>query len=371
MSAAERMDCLVIGAGVVGLATARALARAGRDVIVVEKNARFGEETSSRNSEVIHAGIYYPPGSLKSRLCVRGKALLYEYCGARAIAHARCEKLIVATRTGEESALERLRANAEANGVDDLVALTGAEARVLEPEVYCTAALRSPSTGIVDSHGLMTALLGEIEDAGGVLALETPVARGAAVPGGVRIETGGVEPAVVEARLVVNAAGLWASGIAGAIEGMPAEHIPHTRYAKGRYFAYTGRAPFSRLIYPMPTPDSQGAHYTRDLGGQGRLGPDIVWDVALGDYAVEPEARAKFFADARAFWPGLEEDRLHASYAGLRPKIGPPGETHDFRIDGPEVHGVGGLINLFGIESPGLTASLAIGEHVAALARAL
>lgn len=366
----ERVDAVVIGAGVVGLAVSRALALAGREVILLEQHGSFGTETSSRNSEVIHAGIYYEPGSLKARLCVAGKARLYAYLRERSLPHLNCGKLIVATRDEEVPALEALKANAEANGVTDLTLMGAEEALALEPGLSCVAALHSPSTGIFDSHAYMLSLLGDLEAAGGMVVFRTPMTSARLAGNGVVIETGGAEPMTVAAGLLVNCAGLHAGRIAEAIEGFPREAIPAIRYAKGVYFAYEGRAPFERLIYPMPTPDSQGTHYTRDLSGQGRLGPDIRWDATLGDYDVEPERRDAFWQAARTFWPDLNKQKLHAAYAGLRPKLSNPGEFADFRIDGPARHGVPGVINLFGIESPGLTANMAIGEFVAKMAGA-
>ncbi|GGC97778.1 NAD(P)/FAD-dependent oxidoreductase [Aquisalinus flavus] len=365
----ERVDCVVIGAGVVGLAVARALALSGREVMVLEQHDAFGTETSSRNSEVIHAGIYYEPGSLKARLCVRGKAMLYPYLAERGVPHLNCGKLIVATSPAEVPGLQKLMARAEENGVRDLRLLSAEEAQAMEPALSCEAAIWSPSTGVFDSHTYMLSLLGDIENAGGMAVFNAPVVGGRVREGGVEIDVGGEAAVTLDAALVVNCAGLHASKVARMIEGFPADKVPETRYAKGRYFTYSGKAPFERLIYPMPSADSQGTHYTRDLGGQGRLGPDVLWGVELGDYDVEADARDRFWQDAVKFWPGLEKDKLHASYAGIRPKITSPGVWADYRIDGPQVHGVPGMIQLFGIESPGLTASMAIGSFVASLAR--
>ena len=363
----ERVDTVVIGAGVVGLAIARALALSGRDVILLEQHETFGTETSSRNSEVIHAGIYYPAGSLKAQLCVAGRKLLYTYLRERGLAHLNCEKLIVATDEEDIGKLEALHALGRQNGVDDLRMISAAEAKTMEPAVRCVAAIHSPSTGIIDSHHYMLSLLGDLEAAGGVAAFNAKVIGGKVTGERVLVETG--DGTVLDAALVVNSAGLWASKVAASFEGFPPAHIPETRYAKGRYFSYSGKAPFERLIYPMPRPDSQGTHYTRDLGGQGRLGPDIVWGVGPEDYVVEEEARGEFFQAAQQFWPDLEEHRLHAAYAGIRPKLAETGGWADFGIDGPAVHGVPGFIQLFGMESPGLTSSLAIGEYVAGLLR--
>lgn len=366
----ERIDVAVIGAGVVGLAVAERFARAGREVIVIEKNAAIGAETSSRNSEVIHAGFYYRPHGLRARLCVTGKTLLYDFCARYGVNHARCEKLVVARNETDAARLGALKDNAIASGVNDLRLLRGEEARSLEPALRCHAALLSPSTGIVDSHGLMLALRGAIEDAGGVIALGCQVIGGEAAPDGVVLRTGGGPEARFLARTVVNCAGLHAERVARSIEGLEPRFVPQLRFAKGQYFTVTGGAPFSRLIYPMPAPDCLGVHFTRDLGGQAKLGPDIDWTATVGDYSVDETQRRRFFEGAREFWPDLAEDRLQPGYAGFRPKIAGPGEEGDFRIDGPQAHGVRGLINLFGIESPGLTACLAIAEEVRRIAAA-
>ncbi len=365
---AERVDAVVIGAGVIGLSVARSLALAGREVIVVEKHDAFGTETSARNSEVIHAGIYYRPGGLRALLCVEGKKKLYAYCAERGVNHLNCEKLIVATSEAETSKLEAIRKNAAANGVDDLTLITKAEAQRLEPGLACAAALRSPSTGIVDSHGLMLSMLGDLENAGGVLSLMSPVTGGRVTAEGVEIDIGGESPLTLAANLVVNSAGLYADQVARSIAGLDPEFIPALRPAKGQYFTYSGKAPFSRLIYPLHTADSQGVHYTRDLGGQARLGPDIRWDAALGDYSVDETRLDAFVRDVSRFWPDLDPSRLNPGYAGQRPKATGPGEEGDFRIFGPETHGSKGYIGLYAMESPGLTSCLAIGDFVASLA---
>lgn len=367
----ETIDCVVIGAGVVGLACARALARAGREVIILERETAFGTGISARNSEVIHAGLYYAPGSLKARLCVAGRDLLYAYCAQRGIGHARCGKLLVAPHPEQVAALQAIHHRAVHNGVTDLVWLDRKGVNSCEPALDAHAALLSPSTGIVDSHGLMLALLGEAENHGAMLALASPVHGGRIDDKGIVLQVGDAASGQTElrARCVVNAAGLDAVTLAGRIEGVPAAALPQARYARGVYFSYRGRAPFSRLIYPIPEPGGLGVHLTLDLGGQAKFGPDVEW-IEHPDYTVDP-ARAERFARAiRSWWPALEADRLEPGYAGVRPKIVGPGEADaDFRIDGPARHGIPGLIQLFGIESPGLTAAIAIGDHVAALAK--
>ncbi len=363
---AEAVDCVVIGAGVVGLAVARELAMAGREVVILESESAFGTVTSSRNSEVIHAGIYYPPGSRRAELCVRGKQLLVDYCASHQVAHRICGKLIVAAEAREWPLLEALRAQALACGVADLQPLTAAQARAMEPALHSAGALLSPSTGIIDSHGLMLALLGDAQAHGAMLALCSPLLAGHVTPAGIQLEVGGNQPSRLLARSVVNSAGLQAPAVARRIEGLGAEHIPTARMAKGCYFSLTGRAPFSRLIYPAPGASGHlGVHLTLDLGGQARFGPSFRW-VDDVDYSVELSEAEGFYAAVRRYWPALPDDALQPGYAGLRPKISAPGEpAADFRIDGPGVHGVPGLVNLFGIESPGLTASMAIAQEVA------
>jgi L-2-hydroxyglutarate oxidase LhgO len=362
----ERVDALVIGAGVVGLAVGRALALRGLETIVLERESSIGTGTSSRNSEVIHAGIYYPTGSLKAQLCVRGKELLYAYCADKGIAHRRCGKLIVATSAEQGPVLEQLQATGRDNGVEGLRLLTGAQARALEPPLACEAALLSESTGIVDSHAYMLALLGDLESAGGALAYGAIVAGGRCSEGGLVLDVRGDTPMEIEAGLVVNCAGLQAQEIAQRLDGMPAGRIPPLHRAKGNYYSLSGRSPFSRLIYPVPEPGGLGVHLTLDLGGQARFGPDVEWVDAL-DYRVDPARAASFYASIRRYWPGLPDGALQPAYAGIRPKLSGPGEpAADFVIQTPAEHGVRGLVNLFGIESPGLTAALAIGEQVAA-----
>ncbi len=358
------VDTAVVGAGVVGLAAARALARRGREVVILEAADAIGTGISSRNSEVIHGGLYYEPGSRKAALCVKGRRLLYAYCAEHGIPHRRCGKLVVAAEA-QRPALEALHARATANGVEGLALLDGAAARALEPEIACAAALWSPETGIVDSHQLMLSLLGEAEAAGAVLALNSPVPGGAVAQGGIVLDVGGAEPARLRCRAVVNAAGLGAVRLASALEGFPAASLPAFGLAKGNYFSLAGRCPFRHLIYPLPEPGGLGVHLTLDLGGQGRFGPDVEW-VTTEDYAVDAGRAGRFAAAVRQWWPGLPADALQPAYAGIRPKLHGPGEpAADFLIQGPGAHGVAGLVNLFGIESPGLTASLAIAEAVA------
>lgn len=366
---ADSIDCVVIGAGVVGLAVARALALEGREVVVLEAADAIGTETSSRNSEVIHAGIYYPAGSLKARFCVEGKHFLYAYCAERGIPHRRCGKMIVATRPGQDAYLDKLRAQAIANGVDDLQLVDGAAARAIEPELACDAALLSPSTGIIDSHSLMLAYQGDAEAHGAMVAFLSPVLGGEVRNDGIDLRVGGAEPTTLRARLVVNAAGLGAQAVASSIAGIPAARVPPLHYAKGNYFSLAGRSPFSRLVYPVPEPGGLGVHISIDLAGQARFGPDVEWieDIA---YDVDPRRADGFYAEVRRYWPGLRDGALQPAYAGIRPKLGPAGTpAADFVVEGPEDHGVPGLVNLFGIESPGLTASPAIAACVAAKLR--
>lgn len=360
------IDAIIIGAGVIGLAAARELAMRGLSVIILESEKEFGSATSSRNSEVIHAGLYYPAGSLKARLCVEGKQQLYAFCQSHGVAHRRCGKLIVAADETETALLAALRDKGHANGCDDLELIDAAQALSLEPALTCAAALLSPSTGIIDSHGYMLALLGDAEDHGAALALNAPFERAEATIEGFRVDVGGKEPLSLTCRLLVNSAGLLAPMAAAKIEGLQKQAIPEARFAKGSYFSLAGKSPFSRLIYPAPHTHGLGVHLTLDLAGQARFGPDVEW-VDTIDYAVDPR-RMEGFGDAiRRYWPGLPEHALIPAYSGIRPKISGPDEPPvDFRIDGPEKHGLTGLVNLFGIESPGLTASLAIASEVAA-----
>ncbi len=361
----EEVDCVVVGAGVVGIAVARALAQHGREVIVLEAAEGIGTETSSRNSEVIHAGIYYPAGSLQARTCVAGKWMLYDYCRERGIPHQNCGKLIVATSEEEAGKLLGIQARAAANGVPDLRLLTADEARAMEPALLCTAALHSPSTGIIDSHAYMLSLQGDAESAGAVFAFHAPVLSGRVSNRGVEIDVGGAEPMRLSARTLVNSGGLHAPKLAGAIQGMPGDHVPTAYYAKGNYFTLTGRSPFSRLIYPVPVPGGLGTHLTIDLGGQARFGPDVEWIDSI-EYEVDPSRGDSFYAAIRRWWPELRDGQLAPGYSGIRPKTVPPGApAQDFVVQGPRQHGVAGLFHLFGIESPGLTASLALAAHVA------
>jgi L-2-hydroxyglutarate oxidase LhgO len=364
----DKVDCVIVGAGVVGLAIARRLAMAGREVIVLEATEGIGTVTSSRNSEVIHAGIYYRAGSLMARMCVSGKQALYQYCRDHGVPHRNCGKLIVATSAKETEKLQSIRAHAEANGVLDMQLLPGEEARALEPSLNCDAALLSPSTGIIDSHAYMLALRGDAEAAGAAFAFHTPLLRARTAAGGIEIEAGGEAPMILACNLLVNAAGLEAPAVARSIEGIPIELIPSAYLAKGNYFSCSTRAPFSRLIYPVPEPGGLGVHLTLDMAGQARFGPDVEW-VDHVDYAVDPARAQRFYPAIRKYWPTLPDHALMPSYSGIRPKIVPPAvATQDFLIQGPRDHGVRGVINLFGIESPGLTSSLAIADHVGELA---
>jgi L-2-hydroxyglutarate oxidase LhgO len=368
-SGLEQVDCVVVGAGVVGLAVARALAMSGREVIIVEAAEAIGTETSSRNSEVIHAGIYYPANSFMARFCVAGRRQLYAYCAEKGVPHTNCGKLIVATNAREDAMLAGIKQRAETNGVEGMQVLTAAEAIALEPNLVCTSALLSPATGIVDSHGFMVALLGDAENAGAVPVFFSPVLGGRVAGRAIEIDVGGADPITLRCRLLINAAGLHAPGLAGRILGMPAERIPPAYYAKGNYFTLSGRSPFSRLIYPVPVPGGLGVHLTVDLGGQARFGPDVEW-VDTIDYTVDPSRSESFYAAVRKYWPGLKDGGLQPGYAGIRPKTVPKGAAgQDFVVQGPQTHGVAGLINLFGIESPGLTASLAIADHVLEISR--
>ncbi|WP_374409494.1 NAD(P)/FAD-dependent oxidoreductase [Hydrogenophaga sp.] len=369
----EQVDVVVIGAGVVGLAVGRALALAGRDVLVLERERAIGMGTSSRNSEVIHAGIYYPPGSLKARLCVQGRSLLYAYCAERGVAHRRCGKLIVAHTPSQVAGLTGIIEKARANGVEDMRRLTAGQAEALEPALRCEAALLSPSTGIVDSHGLMFSLQGDLENAGGMVVCHSEVDAIEVCDGGFRLRT--TDGTELHAKGLVNAAGLHACNLAGQMQGLSQALVPRPWFAKGSYFTLSsGRSPFGHLIYPAPEPDHHlaglGVHLNIDLGGQAKFGPDVQWVSDPNDLDVDAGRAELFYAEVRRYWPALPDGALQPGYAGMRPKIsGPQDPSADFRIDGPSAHGVPGLVNLFGIESPGLTSSLAIAQEVVGLLR--
>jgi L-2-hydroxyglutarate oxidase LhgO len=358
---------VVIGAGVIGLAVARALAQAGHEVLVLETARQIGTETSSRNSEVIHAGLHYPNGSLKAWACVRGRQLLYDYCAGHGVPHRRLGKLTVACDEAELATLDAIKRKAEGNGVDDLEWVEAEELRRLEPELRCLRAFHSPSTGIIDSHALMLAYQGDAEAAGAAIAFRAPVVGGRVTEHGFLLDVGGDDPMTLECRLLVNSAGLGAPGLARRIAGIPPATIPRDYYCRGVYFTLAGRAPFRRLVYPVPEHAGLGVHLTLDLAGQAKFGPDTEWIDGV-DYTVDPRRGDRFYAAIRRYWPGLKDGTLQPGYAGIRPKISGPDEpAADFVVQGPEAHGIPGLVNLYGIESPGLTASLAIADHVATL----
>ena len=373
MQSVESIDCVdavVIGAGVVGLAVARALALSprflGKELLVLEAANAIGTGTSSRNSEVIHAGIYYPAGSLKAQLCVEGKEMLYDYCEDRGIGYKRCGKLIVATNEAQVAQLQGIIAKAAANGVNDLVLLTREEARILEPQLECVAAVHSPSTGIIDSHALMLSLQGDFENAGGITVLNSAVAGVFIASDAIKIVMqDGTE---IHTKTLVNAAGLTAPLIARSMQGLDAKFVPQAYFAKGNYFTLSGKSPFNRLIYPVPEAAGLGVHLTLDLGGQAKFGPDVQWVESADDLVVNPSRGDAFYAEVRKYWPQLQDGALIAGYAGMRPKINSSTEAAaDFVIQGPKEHGIAGLVNLFGIESPGLTSSMAIGALTAEL----
>ena len=360
----DEVEAVVVGAGVIGLAAARALALAGHEVVVLERAYTIGFETSSRNSEVIHGGLYYPKDSLKATACVAGRQRLYAYCAEHGVPHARLGKLIVATEEAELPGVEKIDEAARANGVDDLEWLTASEAQRLEPELNCVRALLSPSTGIIDSHALMLAFQGDAEDAGAFVAFRSPLLAGRIRQDGFELDVGGDEPATIRCRVLVNAAGLYAPAVARAIDGVPLDSIPPGYFCRGVYFTLSGKTPFRRLIYPVPVPGGLGVHITLDLAGQARFGPDVEW-IGGVDYAVDPRRGDAFYAAVRRYWPGLRDGALMPGYAGIRPKISGPNEAAaDFLVQGPEAHGVPGLVNLYGIESPGLTASLPLADEV-------
>lgn len=363
----EQVDCVVIGAGVVGMTCARALALSGREVIVIEKESMPGSEISARNSGVIHAGIYYPHNSLKAELCVKGKELLYKYCQDHAVPHRNCGKLIVATNATEEKTLEDIKQRATKNGVDDLYYLSASEIKDREPELHATKALYSPSTGIVDVHNLILAFQGDLENHGGMIAFNTPVIGGEVNEHGIILHTGGESPMTLQAKTVINAAGLHAPTLAGSLTHFPKNCVPALFYAKGNYFSLSGKAPFSNLIYPVPEAAGLGVHVTLDMEGQIRFGPDVEWVEAL-DYEVSPDRSKPFYEAIRRYWPDLKDGTLTPDYSGIRPKLQAPGDPAvDFVIQDKKTHGIPGLTNLFGIESPGLTASMAIAEKVLTL----
>ena len=363
----DRVDCVVVGAGVVGLAIARQLALDGRSVLIVEAEDAFGTVTSARNSEVIHAGIYYPQGSLKADLCVRGRNLLYEFCRSRGVPHRQTGKWIVATEESQVAQLEGIALAAARNGVADLRPLDIAEAQREEPDLHCVAGLVSPSTGILDSHAYMLALLGEAEDRGATLALRTRVTHVRRGAEGLELSFSGEAGPTLAAGCLVNSAGLEAPDLVSRIEEFPSANIPRAHFAKGSYFSLQGRTPFKRLIYPVPEPGGLGVHLTLDMAGRARFGPDVEW-VDRPHYVVEPQRGECFYPVIRRYWPGLKDGALVPAYAGVRPKISGRNEAAaDFMIEGPEQHGFAGVVNLFGIESPGLTSSLAIAERVAAM----
>src|SRR5450759_692237 len=362
----DQVECVIIGAGVVGLAVARSLALGGREVMVLEAAQAIGTGSSSRNSEVIHAGIYYQAGSLKAGLCLQGGPMRYEYCAARGIGYRRCGKLIVATAAEQLAQLQGIINKASHNGVKDLMLRMREEALALEPQLVCEAAIFSPNTGIVDSHALMQALHGDITNAGGLVVLNSALAQAECAQGAIKLVAD--DGTCLQARIVVNAAGLQAPAVAGRFTGLDPCHVPRAYFAKGNYFALASRAPFSHLIYPVPEANGLGVHLTLDLGGQAKFGPDVQWVNSDHDFVVDPARGDAFYAEVRKYWPGLQDGALTPGYAGIRPKIHAPGEAGcDFLIQGPAEHGVPGLVNLFGIESPGLTSALAIGALVAAM----
>ncbi|RMC93790.1 NAD(P)/FAD-dependent oxidoreductase [Aquitalea palustris] len=361
----DTLDCVVIGAGVVGLAIARQLAMAGREVLICEAESQIGQHCSSRNSEVIHAGLYYPSGSLKARLCVQGRDLLYRYCAERRIPHQRIGKLLLANTVADLPRLQAIASRAATNGVHDLQWLDAAGVRALEPALSAHAALLSPSTGIIDSHALLQALLADAEAHGAQLACHSPLNRGRVLADGMELEIAGI---TIKARSVINAAGAWAAAVASNIEGVPRETIPTAHYARGVYFSLSGHSPFSRLIYPLPEAGGLGCHLTLDLAGQARFGPDVEWIDGV-DYQLDPARAAAFYHSIRQWWPQLADGALQPGYAGVRPKLAGPSEPDaDFVIQGPAEYGIAGLINLYGIESPGLTSCLALAAMVGAMA---
>jgi L-2-hydroxyglutarate oxidase LhgO len=367
MASTEEVDCAVIGAGAVGLAVARAMAQAGHEVIVLEAQSSIGTGASSRNSEVIHAGMYYPPGSLRAKFCVEGSKRIRAYLPSHKIHHNVMGKLIVANGPAEEKSLDGVLARGLANGVEGLVKIDAAQAHALEPQVKCTAALHSPSTGIFDTHAYMLSLLGEAEASGAMLALNAPVVSGEVTGKGIVLDVGGADAMRLRCKRVVNSAGLGAQTVARSVKGVPPERVPPQRMCKGNYFMLSGRSPFTRLVYPVPGSASLGLHFTLDLAGQPRFGPDVEW-IDQENYDVDPSRAGQFYQAIRTYWPGLVDGTLRPAYSGIRAKLhGPDTPQPDFRIDGPTEHGIAGLVNLFGIESPGLTSSMPIADHVSGL----
>jgi L-2-hydroxyglutarate oxidase LhgO len=369
----DRVDCVVIGAGVIGLAVAREMALQGRETILLERESTFGTISSARNSEVIHAGIYYPKDSLKAKLCVEGNRMLYEYCRSHHVATQPYGKLIVASDESQLNDLQAILYKAQQNNVPEIKMLTGEQAKSMEPELQCSAALLSASTGIVDSHGFMLSLLGGFEDAGGMIAYQSPLisARpiGSNAQDGFELEIGGADGMKIQTKLLINCAGMSAPAIAKKIEGLAQEQIPKAYFAKGNYFSLSGKSPFKHLIYPIPEPGGLGVHLTLDMGGQAKFGPDVEWleidDENQIDYTVNPKRGESFYAAVRKYWPGLKDNALQPDYSGVRAKIVPPNvPAGDFCFNTPKDHGLEGLFNLYGFESPGLTSSLAIAKYL-------
>jgi L-2-hydroxyglutarate oxidase LhgO len=371
----EQVDCVVVGAGVVGLAVAREMALQGRETVLLEREDSFGTISSARNSEVIHAGIYYPKDSLKAKLCVEGNRLLYEYCRSHQVSTHAYGKLIVASDASQLDALQAILYKAQNNAVPNIKMISGAQAKALEPELHCEAAILSGSTGVVDSHGLMLSLLGGFEDAGGMIAYKSPLLSakpiGSNAEGGFELTIGGADGMSIQTKLLINCAGLSAPALAQKIEGLAKDHIPKAYFAKGNYFSLSGKSPFSHLIYPIPEPGGLGVHLTLDMGGQAKFGPDVEWleieEEGQINYTVDQERGDSFYAAVRKYWPGLKDGSLQADYSGVRAKILPPNApAGDFCFDGPQQHQLEGLFNLYGFESPGLTSSLAIARHLEA-----
>jgi L-2-hydroxyglutarate oxidase LhgO len=372
----EQVDCVVIGAGVVGLAVAREMALQGRETILLEREAAFGTISSARNSEVIHAGIYYPKDSLKAKLCVQGNHLLYEYCRSHQVASQPYGKLIVAVDDTQIDDLQAILYKAQNNGVPEIKMISGDKAKVLEPNLQCSAAILSATTGIVDSHGYMLSLLGGFEDAGGMVAYQSPLISAKPVgnnaEGGFELEVGGADGMKIQTKLLINCAGMSAPALAQKIEGLAKAQIPKAYFAKGNYFSLSGKSPFSHLIYPIPEPGGLGVHLTLDMAGQAKFGPDVEWleidQEDQIDYTVDPKRGDGFYAAVRRYWPGLKDGTLQPDYSGVRAKIVPSNApAGDFYFDGPKQHSLHGLFNLYGFESPGLTSSLAIARHLEGL----